>query len=41
MSDSFDFGDDDEVSDIVGFLSDESRPLSREDVQALRSRLSI
>jgi hypothetical protein len=39
MSDSFDFADDG-VSDAVSFLSDESRPLSREDVQLLQEQLS-
>ncbi|MER8387384.1 hypothetical protein NKJ46_19030 [Mesorhizobium sp. M0166] len=39
MSDDFNFADDG-VSEALFFLSDESAPLSREDVQALRSRLS-
>ncbi|MCV3208509.1 hypothetical protein OHD62_27530 [Mesorhizobium sp. YC-39] len=39
MSDDFDFAEDG-VSEILFLLSDESAPLSREDVQALRSRLS-
>jgi hypothetical protein len=39
MSDNFNFVDD-YVSDVLSFLSDESRPLLREDVQALRTRLS-
>ncbi|MER9234007.1 hypothetical protein NKI56_18215 [Mesorhizobium sp. M0622] len=39
MSDDFNFADDG-VSEVLFFLSDESARLSREDVQALRSRLS-
>jgi hypothetical protein len=39
MSDDFDFADEG-VSEVLFFLSDESAPLSREEVRSLRSRLS-
>ncbi|ESX73225.1 hypothetical protein NKI01_00870 [Mesorhizobium sp. M0815] len=38
MSDDFNFADDG-ISEVLFFLSDESAPLSREEVQSLRSRL--
>src|ERR1051325_7485979 len=39
MSDDFEFADD-EVSEALFYLSDESRPSSLQDIAALRSRLS-
>ncbi|MER8975798.1 hypothetical protein [Mesorhizobium sp. M0408] len=39
MSDDFNFADEG-VLEVLFFLSDESAPLSREEVQALQSRLS-
>jgi hypothetical protein len=39
MSDDFDFADEG-VSKVLFFLSDESAPISRDEMQALRSRLS-